>query len=206
MSFRRMLPFLLLNVLVSAAVMLAILWWWDGRTSELEPVAAVLQETSPQETLPLDTGNVPLEEVSAVEEPGSQTSAEPGPETHIVQAGDTLWDLAMRHKVGVRSLAKWNGMAPRDTLSVGQKIVIWSRNTDAKSAYDPSHISAPPRRNVTQRIGYRVRRGDSLARIANKFRVSVNQLLRWNKKVKKSNYLQPGQRIVLYVDVTRTSS
>lgn len=125
--------------------------------------------------------------------------------THIVQNGDTLWDLAMRHKVGVRSLAKWNGMAPRDTLSVGQRIVIWSRNAGAKSDYDPSHISAPPRRNVTQKIGYRVRRGDSLARIANKFRVSVGQLLRWNKKVNKSKYLQPGQRIVLYVDVTRTS-
>lgn len=125
--------------------------------------------------------------------------------THTVQSGDTLWELALRHKVGVRSLAKWNGMAPRDTLSVGQKIVIWSRNMGARSDADTSHISAPPRRNVTQRIGYRVRRGDSLARIARKFRVSVGQLLRWNRKVKKSKYLQPGQRIVLYVDVMRTS-
>ena len=129
--------------------------------------------------------------------------------THIVQQGDTLWELATRHKVGVRSLAKWNGMAPRDTLSVGQKIVIWSRNTGAQLDADittTSHVSAPPRRNVTQKIGYRVRRGDSLARIARKFQVSVGQLLRWNTKVKKSNYLQPGQRIVLYVDVTQTSS
>jgi len=126
--------------------------------------------------------------------------------THIVQAGDTLWDLAMRHKVGVRSLAKWNGMAPRDTLSVGQKIVIWSRNASAKSDYDPAHISAPPERAVTQRIGYRVRPGDSLALIARKFKVSVGELLRWNSKVTKSKYLQPGQRIVLYVDVTSTSS
>lgn len=125
--------------------------------------------------------------------------------THIVQAGDTLWDLAMRHNVGVRSLAKWNGMAPRDPLSIGQKIIIWSRNSGARSDYDPRHISAPPRRNVTKKIGYRVRRGDSLARIARKFKVSVNQLLRWNSKVNQSKYLQPGQRIVLYVDVTRTS-
>ena len=127
--------------------------------------------------------------------------------THIVQQGDTLWDLATRHKVGVRSLAKWNGMAPRDTLSVGQRIVIWSRNTGASiDSTTTSHVSAPPRRQVTQRIGYRVRTGDSLARIARKFRVTVGQLLRWNSKVKKSKYLQPGQRIVLYVDVTRTSS
>ncbi len=126
--------------------------------------------------------------------------------THIVQSGDTLWDIAQRHRVGVRQLAKWNSMAPRDPLVPGQSLVIWSRNNSAKADYDdPTHISAPPRRQVTQRIGYRVRRGDSLTRIANKFRVSVNQLLRWNKRVNKSKYLQPGQRIVLYVDVTRTS-
>ncbi len=126
--------------------------------------------------------------------------------THIVQSGDTLWDIAQRHKVGVRQLAKWNSMAPRDPLVPGQSLVIWSRNNNANADYnDPTHISAPPRRRVTQRIGYRVRSGDSLTRIANKFRVSVNQLLRWNKRVKKSKYLQPGQRIVLYVDVTKTS-
>ncbi len=33
MSFRRMLPFLLLNVLVSAVTVLAVLWWWDGRNA-----------------------------------------------------------------------------------------------------------------------------------------------------------------------------
>ncbi len=127
--------------------------------------------------------------------------------THIVQSGDTLWDLAQRHRVGVRQLAKWNSMAPRDPLVPGMSLVIWSRNNSAKADYhDPTHISAPPKRQVTQRIGYRVRNGDSLTRIANKFQVSVNQLLRWNKRVKKSKYLQPGQRIVLYVDVMKTSS
>lgn len=124
MSFRRMLPFLLLNVLVSAAVMLAILWWWDGRTPELEPVAAVLQETSPQETLPLDTGNVPLEEVSAVEEPGSQTSAEPGPETHIVQAGDTLGQISLKYDIPVEAIMSANGMDNPNFLAVGQELLI----------------------------------------------------------------------------------
>lgn len=125
--------------------------------------------------------------------------------THIVQAGDTLWDLAQRHQVGVRSLAKWNGMAPRDTLSVGQKLVIWSRNSGASNETNYHTVSAPPRRNMTQRIGYRVRRGDSLARIASKFSVTVNQLLRWNKKVSRTKYLQPGQHLVVYVDVATTS-
>ena len=124
--------------------------------------------------------------------------------THIVQSGDTLWDIAQRHNVGVRSLAKWNGMAPRDPLSVGQKLVIWSRSSTANASHF-IQVSTPPQREITQRIGYRVRKGDSLARIAQKFSVTINELLRWNKKVSKSEYLQPGQRLVVYVDVTRTS-
>ena len=34
MSFRRMLPFILVNILVSATVVLAILWWWEGRKED----------------------------------------------------------------------------------------------------------------------------------------------------------------------------
>lgn len=126
--------------------------------------------------------------------------------THIVQNGDTLWDLAQRHKVGVRQLAKWNGMAPRDPLVPGQSIVIWSRRASVSSQINPMEIKAPPRREIMQRIGYRVRRGDSLALISRKFNVTVAQLLRWNKRLNKGHYLQPGQQLTLYVDVTRTST
>jgi len=126
--------------------------------------------------------------------------------THIVQTGDTFWDLAQRHNVGVRSLAKWNSMAPHDPLVPGQKLVIWSRNNGASSSNDPTYIQAPPSRNMTQRVGYRVRHGDSLARIAQKFKVTINQLLNWNSKISRSKYLQPGQHLTVYVDVTRTSS
>ena len=124
--------------------------------------------------------------------------------THIVQAGDTLWDLAQHHRVNVRALAKWNGIAPRDPLVLGQKLVIWSRKNNVKASLDLSYIDTPRMRNITQRIGYRVRRGDSLSRIANKFNVSVRQLLKWNKKISRNKYLQPGQRITVYVDVTQT--
>ena len=126
--------------------------------------------------------------------------------THVVQSGDTLWDLAQRHKVGVRQLAKWNGMAPRDPLVPGQSLVIWTRKANTTSQLIPLDIKAPPRREITKRIDYRVRRGDSLALISHKFNVTVAQLLHWNKKLTKLNYLQPGQQLTLYVDITRTST
>jgi membrane-bound lytic murein transglycosylase D len=46
--------------------------------------------------------------------------------------------------------------------------------------------------------GYRVRRGDSLHRIAGKFNVSVNDIVAWNR-LDPGKYLQPGQKLTLYV-------
>jgi membrane-bound lytic murein transglycosylase D len=122
---------------------------------------------------------------------------------YTIQRGDTWWGLATRHGVGTRQLAKWNGLAPRDKLKPGQKIVIWARKSSSVANYRP--ITSPP--NRTQRIGYRVRRGDSLSRISKKFRVSIKQIRRWNRRrLSRSKYLQPGQRLTLYVDITRQSS
>ena len=126
--------------------------------------------------------------------------------SHVVQQGDTFWDLARYHRVGVRQLAKWNSMAPRDRLQEGQSLIIWSRRgSSVSSAVDIDNISAPPRRNITKRIGYRVRNGDSLARISSKFRVTINQLKRWNRSVRTKKYLQPGQWLTLIVDVAKQS-
>ena len=124
---------------------------------------------------------------------------------HIVEPGDTFWDLAQRHKVNVRALAKWNGMAPRDPLMPGQKLVIWSRTSTETSSSEAVLLSLPQQRSITKQIGYKVRRGDSLSKISRKFRVSVDQLRRWNN-LPKGKYLQPGQRLTLYVDVMQTSS
>jgi len=110
---------------------------------------------------------------------------------HVVQSGDSFWELSKQHNVAVRSLAKWNGMAPTDPLKPGQKLVIWSKAPWAKNS-----------REVIRKIRYRVRNGDSLYRIADKFRVSVSDIKRWNQLSSAKKYLQPGEELVLYVDVT----
>jgi membrane-bound lytic murein transglycosylase D len=127
---------------------------------------------------------------------------------YIVQPGDTFWDLAQQHRVGVRQLARWNGMAPRDPLTPGQKLVIWSRSgVSSIDSADHNDVAAPPKRRITTRIGYRVRRGDSLARISQKFKVTINQLKRWNKShLRSDSLLRPGQYLTLFVDVMRQSS
>ncbi len=117
-----------------------------------------------------------------------------------VDHGDTFWDLSRKYKVSVKTLARWNGMAPADTLKPGKKLVLWtgtrSRNTSAET------ISRKLPANTIRTIHYTVRRGDSLALISSKFKVTVKQLRQWNR-LPKGKYLQPGQRLKLLVDVTR---
>ncbi len=113
--------------------------------------------------------------------------------THIVRPGDTFWDLSRTYKVNSRSIARWNGMAIKDPLRSGQKLVIWTKAPNSRIASRGA--------NTIQHISYRVRNGESLYLIAQKFNVSISDLKRWNSF--SSKYLQPGQKIKLYVDVTR---
>ena len=124
---------------------------------------------------------------------------------YTVKSGDTMWDLALAHKVGVRSLAKWNGMATTDVLRPGKKLLIWSKANKNSATSPATNFTAPfaQKRDMIKRIGYRVRKGDSLAKIANKFSVSINSLIAWNKLSKKK-YLQPGQKLTIYVDLTNS--
>jgi len=122
-----------------------------------------------------------------------------------VAKGDTFWDIAQKYNVRSSSVAKWNGMSPRDTLRPGQKLVIWTKERQDVSAINPATFKHPFESNTRQRLGYTVRNGDSLARIAQKFRVSVKSLKRWNSKLKNKKYLQPGERLTVYVDVKRQS-
>ncbi len=108
-------------------------------------------------------------------------------QVYVVKSGDSLWDIARLYKVSHRKLAKWNGMAPNDTLRVGQKLVVWTKGS--------------ANQGKVRKISYRARSGDSYARIAQKFNVSLAQLQRWNR-IDLNKYLKPGDRLTLYVDIT----
>jgi membrane-bound lytic murein transglycosylase D len=113
---------------------------------------------------------------------------------HEVMPGDTLWELSRTYDVAIRSLASWNNMAPGDFLRPGQTLTIWREERPSSSGDNA----------VVRTVQYRVRSGDSLDRIASRFRVSIRDIERWNQ-INRKRYLQPGQQLTLYVDVTQVS-
>lgn len=120
-------------------------------------------------------------------------------QTHIVRQGQSLWSISRRYGVTSAALAKWNGMAPIDTLRVGQKLVIWSSKTATIQRVSLDSIGPNQKLHA---LRYTVRRGDSLSLIADRFKIRVADIKRWNNIGK---YLQPGQKIKLYVDITKQS-
>lgn len=113
---------------------------------------------------------------------------------HRVRRGESLWSISQKYNVSITQLAQWNGIAKRDPLQINQKVTIWSPSqTRSASTTNP---------NMVKKVNYRVRKGDSLARIAQKFNVRVAQLTEWNQ-LEKSRYLHPGQSITVFVDITR---
>ncbi len=116
---------------------------------------------------------------------------------HTVGSGESFWSISRRYSVDMMKLAAWNGMAPRDTLSIGQKLVVWTTSPSAA-------VRAAPGNATTRKLNYTVRSGDSLYLIANRFRLSINDLVRWNS-IDKNKILRPGQKLTLYVDVTTQS-
>ena len=118
---------------------------------------------------------------------------------HIVRSGQSLWTISRRYGVTTAALAKWNAMAPIDTLRVGQKLVVWTNSTSTLKRV--SFNGTGPNQGL-HALRYTVRKGDSLSAIASRFNILVADIKRWNTLGK---YLQPGQKIKLYVDITRQS-
>jgi membrane-bound lytic murein transglycosylase D len=114
--------------------------------------------------------------------------------TYRVQSGDTFWELAQRYGVSVHRLARWNHMAPGDTLHTGQKLAIWVQ----PGSRHASRSAGPGNTRLT----YRVRRGDSLWTIAQDFNVSTGRLRAWNG-LGEGQPIHPGDRLKIFVDVTR---
>jgi LysM repeat protein len=119
MSLRRMLPFILINILVSAVVVLGILYWWENRelVADGNGVAETAVTLTPTPTL-------------TFEEASAQVAAEATPEpdsdelVHVVQAGDTLGNLSRFYDVSVEDIMAANGLTNPNILSVGQRLVI----------------------------------------------------------------------------------
>jgi membrane-bound lytic murein transglycosylase D len=126
--------------------------------------------------------------------------------TYVVRRGDTLWEIARRNNVGVRELAKMNGIKPGAPLQTGRKLVVNGPAGTGKAgpARTASNAAGAKRsrdadaNDPGRRVRYTVRKGDTLHEISRRFDVTVAQLREWNGLP--GARIKPGQKLVVYVD------
>ena len=89
--------------------------------------------------------------------------------------------IARRYRVSVRDLQRWNNISDPRGLRAGTNITVF-------------HSPAQPNPTASGSVKYVVQRGDSLWKIAQKYKVEVKDLKTWND-LGGSSTLQPGQSI-----------
>ena len=143
-----------------------------------------------------------------------ESRLEPSPFIYKVRRGDTLGEIAGRYGVPLRALAKANGIGDASRLGVGTKLVIPTRGTPApiarasskavakpvvaKAASKPVTLARPtalsPSPMPETAVSHTVRRGENPTRIAARYSVRLDDLLRANGLTKRST-LGIGQKL-----------
>jgi membrane-bound lytic murein transglycosylase D len=122
---------------------------------------------------------------------------------HKVKRGDTLGSIAKRYRTTPAAIRSTNGLNnnlihPNQSLLIAIALV-------QPAALPANPILAASQKSSTRRLTYTVRRGDSLARIAHRFNVTVSAIADWND-VDPTEVLRPGQRLVLHISAKHALS
>jgi len=129
---------------------------------------------SPRIVLPADKVDVFHENLTALGEKSlvSWKSYHP-------RQGETFESIAKKHGMTVGQLKEVNGIAPR-TRAVPRLLVVPINSAAAGSLSRLPIMYAPPIPVTTRRIFHTVMKGETLTTIAAKYRVSTEDLKRWN--------------------------
>jgi membrane-bound lytic murein transglycosylase D len=131
---------------------------------------------------------------------------------YTVKSGDTLALIARKLRVGKADLAEANYLATTARVSAGQKLIVPHETSVLMAARTDRPAPATEARSTVAAAGqlaqpaalsnrvkttYQVKRGDTLASIAQLFKTTVASLRTWNPRLP-GNQLLAGQRLTVY--------
>ncbi len=106
--------------------------------------------------------------------------------THVVQAGENLYRIALQYGTTSQALAELNGIYNPDHVVVGQTLVIPGSPTTPAVAYQPEHAAST----------HVVQRGETLTAIANQYGIALWTLIQVNN-IASPSLIMPGQTLVI---------
>jgi membrane-bound lytic murein transglycosylase D len=99
--------------------------------------------------------------------------------TYYPKPGETFEAIAKKHGITLGQLREVNGISPR-TKAVPRLLVVPTNTAASGSVQKLPIMYAPPIPVTTRKVFHTVKTGETLASIAAKHRVSVEDLKRWN--------------------------
>jgi membrane-bound lytic murein transglycosylase D len=116
---------------------------------------------------------------------------------HQVRNGETLGGIAQRYRVNLRYIQQANpGLNPR-RLRIGYRLVVpISRAAQRGASTVRSRNARPPQRTAPPESGvHRVRSGETLWWLSQRYSVTVHELRAWNRIPENVTFLEIGQRL-----------
>ncbi len=113
---------------------------------------------------------------------------------HQVKRGETLNKIAKKYGVPIEILYSFNPNIKPRSLRIGQVILV--PDLSGIRSYSGVRVNRTKTNNIDGRIVYRVKKGDTLSAIAERYNVSVKDIKKWNSLT--GNSIKAGQKIVIY--------
>jgi membrane-bound lytic murein transglycosylase D len=121
-----------------------------------------------------------------------------------VKKNDSLLGIADLFNSRVSDLRNWNNIAYTQTINVGQKLVIYVpedkkefySSIDNQTAIEKSVAKNIAKRNNSEYVYHRIRRGESLSTIAERYHVYSSSIKRWNHL--RSSRIYAGKKLKIY--------
>jgi LysM repeat protein len=131
-------------------------------------------------------------------EEGGAGPVGPAGGTYTVKAEDTLYDIAQRFGVSVDELMAANEITDPASLSIGQKLVIPGQESGGapEETATPEEEAATATPTTTDEGVYIVQEGDYPSSIAEKFGISVEELMEAND-ITDPTSLTVGQELII---------
>jgi membrane-bound lytic murein transglycosylase D len=114
---------------------------------------------------------------------------------HTVRKGETLAGLADLYETTAERIRTLNRMTSRSTLKAGQRIDVETSIPKSRIAQIRERAATPEPTRVPKT--YRVRSGDTLIEIAERFGLTVDELKAKNPSLRRSTVVRKGQTITL---------
>ena len=108
---------------------------------------------------------------------------------HKVRSGETLGGIALRYKVRLADLKRWNNIGSRNLIRIGQRLVIYKNGGAPASSSGKAKTTSDGNYQY-----YTIKKGDTLLGIAYSCGVRLNDILSLNG-LSKNSKIYPGKKL-----------